>query len=91
MEAQLLDGESTSACVKVTINLGSETHYAQANKGLISEQLVSVKELSMKILKDFITKHNIPDNVPDEAEEVSSEDDTDTPTKPPVKKPKTPQ
>ncbi|KAL3829869.1 hypothetical protein ACJIZ3_018671 [Penstemon smallii] len=87
MEAQVLDTKSVNARVKVTIHLGLETHVAEANKGLISDQLVSVKEQSMNILKDFITKHNIPNDVPDELEEVSSEDDDISP-KPPVKKTK---
>ncbi|KZV14946.1 hypothetical protein F511_32537 [Dorcoceras hygrometricum] len=69
--------------------LGSETYIAQANTGLISEQLVSIKERSMRILKDFITKHNIPDDdVPDD--EVSSDEEDATVT-PPMKKSKKPQ
>ncbi|KAL6571344.1 hypothetical protein OROHE_002987 [Orobanche hederae] len=64
--------------VKAIIHLGPETYLAQANKGrLISEQLNSVKEQSMRFLKDFITKHNIPSDIPDEPEEISSEDDND--------------
>lgn len=90
MEAQLLNADSPTARVKATIQLGSETYLSQASKnGLISEQLNSVKEQSMSILKDFITKHNIPNDVPDEPEEISSEDDDDEISpKPPVKKSK---
>ncbi|KAA8549090.1 hypothetical protein F0562_000774 [Nyssa sinensis] len=43
--------------------------------GTLSEQLVSMKEESMGIMKDFITKHNVPNDVPDEPDEVSSEDE----------------
>ncbi|KAL0397331.1 UNVERIFIED_CONTAM: hypothetical protein Scaly_0181500 [Sesamum calycinum] len=88
MEAQILSADSPSVLVKATIHLGSETYFAQANKGLISEQLISVKEQSMSILKDFITKHNIPNDVPDEPEEISSEDEDEISPKPPVKKSK---
>ncbi|KAL2478252.1 Ammonium transporter 2 [Forsythia ovata] len=84
MEAQLTDAAHPR--VRATINLGSETFSVQANNGVLSEQLVSVKEQSMSILKDFITKHNIPTEVPDEPEEVSSEDDNDISAKPPTKK-----
>ncbi|GFP94343.1 hypothetical protein PHJA_001578800 [Phtheirospermum japonicum] len=76
--------------VKATIHLGSETYSAQAinNNSLISEQLNSVKEQSMSLLKDFITKHNIPNDVPDEPDEISSEDDDEMSPNPPVKKSK---
>ncbi|KAL2461018.1 Ammonium transporter 2 [Abeliophyllum distichum] len=88
MEAQLTDAVSAYPRVRATIHLGSETFSVQANNGVLSEQLVSVKEQSMSILKDFITKHNIPTEVPDEPEEVSSEDDNDISAKPPIKKSK---
>ncbi|PIN26587.1 hypothetical protein CDL12_00654 [Handroanthus impetiginosus] len=91
MEAQPLNSDSPIARVKATISLGSETYFAEANKGLISEQLYSVKEQSMSILKDFITKHNIPNDVPDEPEEISSEEDDEISPKPPVKKSKNKQ
>lgn len=86
----VLNGESPAARVKVTLQLGSETYSALASsKGLISEQLASVKEQSMTILKDFITKHNIPNDVPDEPDEISSDDDDEEASpKPPVKKSK---
>lgn len=57
----------------------------QACKGILSEQLISMKEQSMTILKDYITKHNVPNEVPDEPEEFSSEDDGEIPEQPPVK------
>ncbi|KAK8702276.1 hypothetical protein V6N13_020637 [Hibiscus sabdariffa] len=43
--------------------------------GAVSEQLSSMKEESMGILKEFITKHNVPNDVPDELLEGSSDDD----------------
>lgn len=89
MEVQLLNADPSKARVKASIQLGSETYLAQANNGLISEQLYSVKEQSMSILKDFITKHNIPNDVPDEPDEISSDDDdNEISPKPPVKKAK---
>lgn len=85
----VLNGESPAARVKVTLQLGSETYSTLAsNKGLISEQLASVKEQSMTILKDFITKHNIPNDIPDEPDEISSDDDEEASPKPPVKRSK---
>lgn len=74
--------------VKATFGLGSESYSVQANKGSLSEQLVSLKEESMTILKDFITKHNVPHDVPDEPLEASSDDD-DIPEKPQGKSKKT--
>ena len=45
----------------------------------------------MTILKDFITKHNVPHDVPDESLEASSDDDDadDIPEKPQAKSKKT--
>ncbi|KAL1536033.1 hypothetical protein AAHA92_28745 [Salvia divinorum] len=94
MEPQLLNADPSTARVKVTLHLGSETHSALASKGPISEQLTSVKEQSMSILKDFITKNNIPNDVPDDLDEISSDDDDDddvVSAKPPVKKSKNKQ
>ncbi|KAM7501230.1 hypothetical protein LguiB_000134 [Lonicera macranthoides] len=82
MEAQLQETVSSIPRVKATLRLGSEMYCVEANKGFLSEQLVSMKGESMSILKDFIVKHNIPNDVPDE---ISSEDDGETPEKPPVK------
>ncbi|XP_022724256.1 uncharacterized protein LOC111280966 [Durio zibethinus] len=62
--------------VKATLRLGSELYTVNAKKGgALSEQLSSMKEESMSILKEFITKHNVPNDVPDELVESSSEDD----------------
>lgn len=85
MEAQLQETVSSIPRVKATLCLGSETYCVEANKGFLSEQLVSMKGESMSILKDFIVKHNIPNDVPDEPDEISSEDDGETPEKTPVK------
>lgn len=75
--------------VKAALRLGSENYSVNTNKGTLSEQLVSMKEESMSILKDFITKHNVPNDVPDELIESSSEDDTEAPEKTHVKSKKT--
>ncbi|OVA19824.1 hypothetical protein BVC80_1689g11 [Macleaya cordata] len=67
-----------STQVKATLCLGLEKHHINGTNAVLSEQLISMKRESMMILKDFITKHNIPNDVPDEAvEESSSEDDDD--------------
>ncbi|KAL2329502.1 hypothetical protein Fmac_017083 [Flemingia macrophylla] len=75
--------------VKATFQLGSESYSVQVTKGSLSEQLVSLKEESMTILKDFITKHNVPHDVPDEPLEASSDDDDDISEKPQEKSKKT--
>ncbi|KAE8697170.1 Ribosomal RNA adenine dimethylase family protein [Hibiscus syriacus] len=62
--------------VKVTLSLGSELYTVNSKAvGAVSEQLSSVKEESMGILKEFITKHNVPNDVPDELLEGSSNDE----------------
>ncbi|VFQ84563.1 unnamed protein product [Cuscuta campestris] len=61
--------------VKATLRLGSEAHFVVVNNGNVSTQLVSMKEQSMSILKDYITRHNVPNDVPDEPEGISSEDE----------------
>lgn len=83
MEVQIQESVDCSRPqVKVQFQLGSETYSVTRNKGILSEQLVSVKEESMAILKDFITKHNVPNDVPDELVEESSEDDGEILEKP---------
>ncbi|KAF8410394.1 hypothetical protein HHK36_002923 [Tetracentron sinense] len=82
MEAQSQDSLPPRPRVKATLNLSSEIYSVNATKGILSAQLVSMKEESMSILKDFITKHNVPNDVPDEAVESSSEDDGEAPEKP---------
>lgn len=80
MEMQIEERGALALVVKARLNLGSEEHCVEGCKGgIVSEQLVYVKEESMCILKEFITKHNVPTDVPDE---ISSEDDGE---KPPVK------
>ncbi|PSS14724.1 Presequence protease [Actinidia chinensis var. chinensis] len=79
MEIQTCETISLQPRVKATIRLGSETYCVQPNKGILSEQLASMKEESMSVLKDFITKHNVPNDVPDETDDMSSEDDDETP------------
>ncbi|GAU16492.1 hypothetical protein TSUD_167240 [Trifolium subterraneum] len=63
-----------------TFCLGTESYSVQAfNGSSLSEQLVNLKEQSMAVLKDFITKHNVPQDVPDESLEASSDDDAEKP------------
>ncbi|CAK9175558.1 unnamed protein product [Ilex paraguariensis] len=85
MEAQLQDEISPNPRVRATLHLGSETYSVHVKKGILSEQLVSMKEESMSILKEFITKHNVPNDDPDEPDEISSEDDGEIPEKSSVK------
>lgn len=92
MEAQAHDAITRGPYVKATLKLGSETYTVDASKGsTISEELVSMKEKSMSILKEFITKHNVPNDVPDDLVESSSEDEEEEeiPEKPHVKSKKT--
>lgn len=79
MEDQLQNIPSPSPLVKATLILGSETYSVDAYNVVLSKQLVSMKEQSMSILKDYITKHNAPNDVPDEPEEISSDDDGEIP------------
>ncbi|XVE60740.1 hypothetical protein DITRI_Ditri05aG0151800 [Diplodiscus trichospermus] len=79
LEVVTMDGRPQ---VKVTFRLGSESYTVNANKGgSLSEQLSSMKEESMSILKEFITKHNVPNDVPDELVEGSSEEEEEVPNK----------
>ncbi|XP_007051092.2 PREDICTED: uncharacterized protein LOC18613687 [Theobroma cacao] len=72
--------------VKATLRLGSEFYTVNAKKdGALSEQLSSMKEESMSILREFITKHNVPNDVPDELVVSSSEDEEEVPKKPNVR------
>lgn len=89
MEAQIQESVPCRPQVKVKFQLGSETYSVNRNTGILSEQVVSVKEESMNILKDFITRHNVPNDVTDELVENSSEDDGEIPENPPVKLKKT--
>lgn len=90
METESCDAAHPSPQVKATFRLGTESYSVQATEGSsLSDQLVSLKEQSMTVLKDFITKHNAPQDVPDESLEASSEEDDDVPEKPQVKSKKT--
>ncbi|KAJ6873363.1 hypothetical protein NC651_032287 [Populus alba x Populus x berolinensis] len=76
MAGQDADTINQGPRVKATFKLGSELYAVNScNANTVSEQLVSIKEQSMSILKEFITKHNVPHDVPDELAESSSEDD----------------
>lgn len=80
---------ASEALVKVSLHLGSETYSVTANEGTLSEQLVSMKEQSMGIFKEYITRHNVPNDVPDDLIESSSEDDAEINERPQVKSKKT--
>ncbi|KAA3465012.1 CTP-dependent diacylglycerol kinase 1 [Gossypium australe] len=72
--------------VKASLRLGSEFYIVNAKKvDALSEQLSSMKEESMSILKDYITMHNVPNDGPDELVEGSSEDDEEEPKKSNIK------
>ncbi|XP_021757349.1 uncharacterized protein LOC110722390 [Chenopodium quinoa] len=72
--------------VRATIRLGSENYTVSGSSGRLSEQLVSMKEESMTILKEYITKTNAPADVPDEPLEGSSGDEDEISKKPKSKK-----
>ncbi|KAI0489159.1 hypothetical protein KFK09_029001 [Dendrobium nobile] len=61
--------------VKFTFLLGSEAFSVDSKTGKLSQQLAEMKEESMNILKEYITKHNVPNDVPDEPIEASSEEE----------------
>lgn len=64
METELCDAVVPRPQVNATFRLGTESYSVQATKGSsLSEQLVNMKEQSMAVLKDFITKHNVPQDV----------------------------
>ncbi|KAL9239756.1 hypothetical protein vseg_014048 [Gypsophila vaccaria] len=86
MEPQSQDGFPSAMCVKATIRLGSETYTVNGSTGVLSDQLVTMKEESMIILKDYITRHNAPADVPDEPLEGSSGDEDEILAKPKPKK-----
>lgn len=84
MEDQLHDALHSEPRVKATLRLGSELFSVNSETGILSEQLAIMKEKSMSILKDYITKHNAPNDVPD-ALEGSSGDESEEPDNPPKK------
>jgi hypothetical protein len=49
--------------VKATLHLGSESFTVSSDPGILSEQLSSMKEKNVVILKDYITRHNAPADV----------------------------
>lgn len=80
------DNSSTAvnynARVKAALQLGSETFSIKSSTGILSQQLVAMKEEAMSILKDFITKHDVPNDVPDEPPDESDEaEELDNPPK----------
>lgn len=77
--------------VKVEFKLGTESYTIDSNKGdNVLDQLVSMKQESMKILKDFITTHNVPDDdVPDQILSDEEAGDDASPVICPVKPKKT--
>jgi hypothetical protein len=90
MEIESSDAVLPRPQVNATFRLSTESYSVQAiNGSSLSDQLVNMKEQSMAVLKDFITKHNIPQDVPDESLEASSEDDDDVAKKAQVKAKKT--
>uniref|UniRef100_A0A2N9IQK6 Uncharacterized protein n=1 Tax=Fagus sylvatica TaxID=28930 RepID=A0A2N9IQK6_FAGSY len=89
MDTESHDVFPSKSWVRATLRLGQETYVVGKNEGTLSDQLVSMKEESMSILKEFITKHNVPNDVPDELVESSSEDDTENLEKTNVKSKKT--
>jgi hypothetical protein len=59
---------------KATLVLGAESFAVSSESGKLSEQLAAMREKSMVILKDYITRHNASNDVPDESVEVLSDD-----------------
>lgn len=89
METESCDAVLPRPQVNATFRLGAESYSVKATNGSsLSEQLVNLKAQSMAVLKDFITKHNVPQDVPDESLEASSDDDEDEDAKKPQVKSK---
>ncbi|KAK1304830.1 hypothetical protein QJS10_CPB11g02006 [Acorus calamus] len=80
MDEQIPDAPQLKSRVKASLRLGSETYTVNASTGILSEQLIAMKEESMSTLKSFITKHNVPNDVPDEAMENESSSDNENTT-----------
>jgi hypothetical protein len=59
---------------KATLVLGAESFAVSSESVTLSEQLAAMREKSMVILKDYITRHNASNDVPDESVEVLSDD-----------------
>ncbi|RCV23189.1 hypothetical protein SEVIR_4G290800v4 [Setaria viridis] len=74
--------------VKANLVLGAESFAISSESGILSEQLSTMKEKSMVILKEYITKHNAPNDVPDESTEGESDDEGEALVKNPPKKSK---
>ncbi|CAN6215612.1 unnamed protein product, partial [Urochloa humidicola] len=74
--------------VKANLVLGAESFAISSESGILSEQLATMKEKSMVILKEYITKHNAPNDVPDESLEGESDDEAEAIVKNPPKKSK---
>lgn len=77
MEGELRDVSDSKPKVKATLSLGSEKFSICSDSGILSQQLASMKEQAMTILKEYITKHNAPTDVPDEVVEGSSSDESE--------------
>jgi hypothetical protein len=73
---------------KATLVLGAESFTVSSESGKLSEQLAAMREKSMVILKDYITRHNVPNDVPDESVEGLSDDEGEALAKNPPKKSK---
>jgi len=74
--------------VKANLVLGAESFAISSESGILSEQLATMKEKGMVILKEYITKHNAPNDVPDESIEGESDDEGEALVKNPPKKSK---
>lgn len=85
MEVNSLTAVNSEPRAKATLQLGSETFSIKSSTGILSQQLAAMKEESMGILKEFITKHNVPNDVPDESIESSTEDEAEELDNPPKK------
>uniref|UniRef100_A0A453B095 Uncharacterized protein n=3 Tax=Aegilops tauschii TaxID=37682 RepID=A0A453B095_AEGTS len=73
---------------KATLVLGGESFTVSSESGALSEQLAAMREKSMVILKEYITKHNVPNDVPDESIEGPSDEEGEALAKNPPKKSK---
>jgi hypothetical protein len=70
--------------VKANLVLGAESFAISSESGIISKQPATMKDKSMVILREYITKQNAPNDVPD----GGSDDEGEALVKNPSKKSK---
>ena len=85
----LSSSNSSKSRVRAVLRLGGESYSIQSQAGaILSQQLAEVKDESMKILKNFMSSHNVPEEVADDLADSSGEDEVHAVDDKPPKKSK---